>query len=111
MHLALHRRSAVGHKPVQRDLRLYWPAQVMSLEHLTVILDHLLDIHRVVFAVVGTVVVDAADVLILPGQLAQPGASVHGFPGDGANPYLAIADVAGNFRTVGFPPVDFPGRS
>ena len=82
----------------------------MSLKHLAVILDHLLDIDRVVFAVIRTVVIDAADVFILPGQLAQPGAPFHGFPGDGANPYLAIADIAGNFRAVGFPPVNFSGR-
>ncbi len=81
----------------------------MSLEHLAVILDHLLDIDRVVFAVVRTVVIDAADVFILPGQLAQPGAPVHGFPGDGAHPYFAIADIAGNFRAVGFPPVNLSG--
>lgn len=109
--LAFHRRSAIRHKPVQRYLCLFWPAKVMSFKHLAIILDHLLDIDRVVFAVVRTVVIDAADVFILPGQLAQPGAPVHGFPRDGAHPYLAIADVAGNFRAVGFPPVNFPGRS
>ena len=68
--LALYRRPAIRHEPVQCYLRLFWPAKIAGLKHLAIILDHLLDIDRVMLAVVRAIVIDAADVFILPGQFS-----------------------------------------
>lgn len=85
---------------------------VTRLEHLTVVLQHLLNGNRVVPAVLRTIVINTTDVLILFGQLAQPRAAFHCPSGYRAYPDFAIADVAKNARPVSFPPIDFAvGRS
>lgn len=81
-----HGWPAIRHEIVQLFLRLLRFDQILNFQHFAFIFYHLIDSDRVVFAVVGAVVIDIAAILILIWQLPQPRtpfqlfASVRGYP-------------------------------
>jgi len=60
-----HRWAAISHDCIQPSLRLFRVIKIPCFEHFAFIPDHLIDIDRIVPAVLWTVVIDAADVLVL----------------------------------------------
>ena len=104
--LLTHRRAAISHQIIKRPLRLLRLGNIFGFKHLASVPYHLIDIDRVVPAFVGSVVIDTTDILVLLGQFSKPGASQHLLSGDGAYPDFPLADMAENFRTVIFPPVN-----
>lgn len=99
------RGAAISHEIIQRFLRLFRVGNIPGFQHFALISYHFVDSDRIVPAVIGAVVIDAANVLVLLGKFAQPGASHHLFSGDGADPDLAGADITENLWPVCFPPV------
>jgi hypothetical protein len=71
----------------------------------------LIDIDRIVFALVGAIVIDTADVLVLIGKLPKPWAPHHLLSGYGAYPDIPVSDMAEYIGPVVFPPVDLANRS
>ncbi len=64
------RRATVGHQLVEIFRGLLRVAQAPHFQHLAVIGNHLLNRHRVVFAVVRAAVIDGAKVSVATGLLA-----------------------------------------
>ena len=106
MNLATYRRAAVSHKIVQCLLCLCRVGKIPGLQHLAFVSYHLIDVDGVDFAVVRTIKIDAADILVLVRQFSQPGASHYLFSGDRVYPDFSAADIARNVRPVIFPPVN-----
>jgi hypothetical protein len=65
--LAAHRRAAICHEIIQRPLRLVRVGKIPDFEHFAFVSYHLIDIDRVVLAVVRTIVIDTTDKLVLIG--------------------------------------------
>ena len=65
--LWLKRGPAISHEIIQGLLRQLRFDQVLRFQHFALILYHLLDSDRVIFAVVRTVVIDVANILVLIG--------------------------------------------
>ena len=84
-------------------------AEVAWLQHLALVPDHLIDIDRIILAVVGTVEIDATDIFVLVRKFAQPGTSGQLFSSVRAYPYLAVADVTSDIRSVRLPPLNLVG--
>lgn len=61
------RGAAISHENIQSPLRLFRISKVSGFQHLAIVPNHLIDIDRIVLALVGTVVIDTTDILVLVG--------------------------------------------
>jgi hypothetical protein len=107
MLLFTHGWTAVSHQIIKGSLCPFRVDKIPLLQHLTVVIYHLFDCDRVMFAIIGSIKIDTADIFVLLGQLAQPGAPQHLLAGYRAYPDLAAAYVIGYFRSVRFPRIYF----
>ena len=65
--LPTNRGAAISHEIIQSPLRLFRISKVSGIQHLAFVPYHLIDIDRIVLAVVGAVVIDTTDILVLVG--------------------------------------------
>ena len=63
--LPAHRGPAISHEIIQSPLRLFRARKITGFQHLAFVPYHLIDIDRIVFAVVGAVVIDTTDIPVL----------------------------------------------
>ncbi len=63
------------------------------------------------FALVGAIVIDTADILVLIRKLPKPWASHHLLSGYGAYPDVPVSDMTEYIGPVVFPPVDLANGS
>jgi len=84
-------------------------SQIAQIEHFTLVSHHLVDTDRVLFAVFGSIVIDATNIFFLVWQFPQPGTSQHLLTRHRAYPNFFIADILENIRAVVLPPIDFTG--
>jgi len=104
--LLTHRRATISHQVIQRRLRLLRLSKIFGFQHLASVPYHLIDIDRIVSALLWAVVIDTTDILVLPGQFPKPGASQHLLSGGGAYPDFAATDVACYLWSEGVPPLN-----
>ena len=62
-----HSGAAISHENIQSPLRLFRISKISGFQHLAIVPYHLIDIDRIVLALVGTVVIDTTDILVLVG--------------------------------------------
>ena len=65
--LLTHRGAAISHEIIQSPLCLFRIRKVSGIQHLAIVPYHLIDSDWIVFAVVGAVVIDTTDILVLVG--------------------------------------------
>ena len=106
----MHGRAAVGHQNIERFLCISRILEITWFQHFATVANHFTDGGRVVFAFIRSVEVNAARVLVLIGQLAQPWAAQHLFAGGWTKPDLAAFHILSNIGPLGFPPVNLIGR-
>jgi hypothetical protein len=63
--LLFYRGAAIGHEIIQGSLRLFQVKKIPRLQHLASVAYHLIDFDRIVPAVIGAVVIDTTDILVL----------------------------------------------
>jgi len=83
--------------------------KIPGIQHLAFVPYHLSYIDRIVSAVVGTNVIDAAGIFFLIGKLLQPRTTHQLFSAVGTNPDLSITDKSEYIRPVFFPPIYLTG--
>lgn len=98
-------RAAVDHQPVELALRLFGALQVVSLQHLAIIGDHLRHCHGVVAAVLGAIKIDIAGVERCARRFAQPGAKHQLLAGVRVHPDFPVGHVAQDVRALLIPVV------
>lgn len=65
--LLTHRGAAIRHEIIQSPLRLFRINKVSGIQHLAIVPYHLIDSDRIVLAIIGAVVIDTTDILVLVG--------------------------------------------